>query len=198
MAARVSQGRFPAWEPEQWADRQDRLTAEAQPAAVLMPLIDRGCGQGPSLVFTKRPESLRHHPGQMSFPGGRAEPHDSSLIDTACRETTEELGIERHQIQPWLELPQYQTVSGFLVQPVLAALSPSVEFRPDGREVDRVLEVPLQFLMDPRGHEHRQLVHEGETIRFFAISFQDEFIWGATAAMVRNLYHFFCALYEQS
>jgi len=163
-----------------------------------MPLIDRGLAHGPALVLTKRPENLRHHPGQMSFPGGRAEPQDSSLIDTACRETSEELGIALRSIEPWITLPKYQTVTGFEVLPVLALIDPQTHYQPDASEVERVVEVPLQVLMNPLLHEHRQLTYEGETIRFFAMPFQDEFIWGATAAMIRNLYHFFCALHEQS
>lgn len=198
LLAQQSEGRFPVWTPEHWSDRASRLSPNPQPAAVLMALIERGGPLGPSLVLTRRPDTLRHHPGQVSFPGGRAERHDPHLTHTACREATEELGIPADCIEPLVCLPQYQTVTGFQVQPVLALLSQRVEFLPDPQEVARVFEVPLSFLMNPAHHEHRQLVHEGETIRFYAIPFEDEFIWGATAAMIRNLYHFFCALHEQS
>ncbi len=163
-----------------------------------MALVDRGSGLGPSLVLTKRPESLRHHPGQVSFPGGRAEPQDPDLVQTACRETVEELGLPAEAIDPWITLPRYQTVSGFEVQPVLAAIDAQARFVPDRVEVAQVFEVPLGFLMDPAHHQQRQLIHEGETIRFFAMSYEGAFIWGATAAMIRNLYHFLRALQEQS
>ncbi|MEY4013600.1 MAG: hypothetical protein RLZZ290_464 [Pseudomonadota bacterium] len=186
------------WAPEQWTDREARLSKDPQPAAVLMALIERGHPATPAMVLTRRPDSLRHHPGQVSFPGGRAEASDPNLIHTACREATEELGVPTEYIEPLTCLPQYQTVTGFQVQPVLALIAQHARFSPDPREVARVFEVPLSFLMNPEHHEHRQLVHEGETIRFFAMPYEDEFIWGATAAMIRNLYHFFCALYEQS
>ncbi|MGA1694532.1 MAG: CoA pyrophosphatase [Burkholderiaceae bacterium] len=196
--AQQSHGRFPLWTPEQWSDRAARLTQDAQPAAVLMALVERADQDTPSLVLTRRPDTLRHHPGQVSFPGGRAEASDPDLIYTACREATEELGVPSHCIEPLTCLPKYQTVTGFQVQPVLALMAQHAQFSPDPREVARVFEVPLGFLMNPEHHEHRMLVHEGETIRFFAMPYEDEFIWGATAAMIRNLYHFFCALYEQS
>jgi 8-oxo-dGTP pyrophosphatase MutT (NUDIX family) len=119
-------------------------------------------------------------------------------VQTACRETVEELGLPAEAIDPWITLPRYQTVSGFEVQPVLAAIDAQARFVPDRVEVAQVFEVPLGFLMDPAHHQQRQLIYEGETIRFFAMSYEGAFIWGATAAMIRNLYHFLRALQEQS
>jgi 8-oxo-dGTP pyrophosphatase MutT (NUDIX family) len=126
------------------------------------------------------------------------EPSDASLIETACREAEEEIGLKRHWITPLLTLPQYITVTGFQVTPVLGVLSPGYGLSPHPDEVDEIVRVPLGFLMDPRNHQLRQVTIESELIEFFAMPYQSHFIWGATAAMIRNLYHFFVAAWNQS
>lgn len=187
---------FPQWSPEARADRRLRGLEFAQlsPAAVLIAV----CPDSSDLILTRRPLHLKDHPGQISFPGGRMEPSDASLIETACREAEEEIGLKRHWITPLLTLPQYITVTGFQVTPVLGVLSPGYGLSPHPDEVDEIVRVPLGFLMDPRNHQLRQVTIESELIEFFAMPYQSHFIWGATAAMIRNLYHFFVAAWNQS
>jgi 8-oxo-dGTP pyrophosphatase MutT (NUDIX family) len=187
---------FPQWSPEARADRRLRGLEFTQlsPAAVLIAV----CPVSSDLILTRRPLHLKDHPGQISFPGGRMEPSDASLIETACREAEEEIGLKRHWITPLLTLPQYITVTGFQVTPVLGVLSPGYGLSPHPDEVDEIVRVPLGFLMDPRNHQLRQVTIESELIEFFAMPYQSHFIWGATAAMIRNLYHFFVAAWNQS
>ena len=187
---------FPQWSPEARADRRLRGLEFTQlsPAAVLIAV----CPVSSDLILTRRPLHLKDHPGQISFPGGRMEPSDASLIETACREAEEEIGLKRHWITPLLTLPQYITVTGFQVTPVLGVLSPGYGLSPHPDEVDEIVRVPLGFLMDPRNHQLRQVTIESELIEFFAVPYQSHFIWGATAAMIRNLYHFFVAAWNQS
>ena len=187
---------FPVWQPEVLADRRNRLRElpSLSPAAVLIAV----CPESSDLILTRRPLHLRDHPGQISFPGGRMESFDPSPVDTACREAEEEVGLARRWVQPLVTLPEYITVTGFRVTPVLSILTAGYQLAPDPREVEEILRVPLAFLMDPSHHELRQVQIESERIEFFAIPYQGQFIWGATAAMIRNLYHFLHAAWNQS
>jgi len=187
---------FPLWQPELLADRRHRLLdlPSLHPAAVLIAV----CPESSELILTRRPLHLKDHPGQISFPGGRMESFDPSAIDAACREAEEEVGLQRRWIQPLLTLPEYITVTGFRVTPVLSVLTAGYCLRPDPFEVEEILQVPLAFLMNPRNHELRQVQLESEVIEFFAIPYHGQFIWGATAAMIRNLYHFLHAAWNQS
>ncbi|MFM1880694.1 MAG: putative nudix hydrolase YeaB [Pseudomonadota bacterium] len=126
------------------------------------------------------------------------ETTDASLIETACREAEEEVGLRRRWITPLLTLPEYITVTGFQVTPVLSVLSEGYYLIPHPEEVAEIVRVPLAFLMDPRNHQLRQVQIESELVEFFAIPYRTHFIWGATAAMIRNLYHFLIAAWNQS
>lgn len=186
-----------AWAPERVADRGFDPPAALVPAAVLIPIVVHA--ESGAVLLTHRTEHLRKHSGQIAFPGGRMEPDDSDAVATALRETEEEIGLAARAIDVIGRLPEYRTGTGFLVTPVVALVEPPYALVPDANEVAAVFEVPLRFLMDPRNHQRRRVI-EGEGTRdFFAMPYHDpsgreHFIWGATAAMLRNLYRFLGAV----
>lgn len=155
------------------------------PAAVLMPLVERS--EGYTVLLTQRTAHLEHHAGQISFPGGRAEEEDANPVDTALREAEEEIGLQRRhvvEIAGFLDL--YQTVTGFLITPVVGFVAPPFELALDAFEVAEAFEVPLDFILDPRNHESRSMFYKGQHRRYYVIPYEDRFIWGATAAMLVN------------
>lgn len=155
------------------------------PAAVLMPLVERS--EGYTVLLTQRTAHLEHHAGQISFPGGRAEEEDANPVDTALREAEEEIGLQRRhvvEIAGFLDL--YQTVTGFLITPVVGFVTPPFELALDAFEVAEAFEVPLDFILDPQNHESRSMFYKGQHRRYYVIPYEDRFIWGATAAMLVN------------
>ena len=162
-------------------DRAERETAGITPAAVLVPIIAHA--EGLTVLFTRRTTQLKAHSGQVSFPGGRAEPDDASPEHTALREAAEEIRVEVLG-----QLPEYHTRTGFRVTPVIGLIQPPLELVPDAREVDEVFEVPLAFLLDSANHrrESRQLGARMAT--YYVIEHHGRTIWGATAGMLINLY----------
>jgi 8-oxo-dGTP pyrophosphatase MutT (NUDIX family) len=187
----------PAWAPELTDESRayDRSKALRE-AAVLVPLVERD--DGLTVLLTQRNANLSSHAGQVSFPGGSREAGDADRIDTALRETEEEVGLHRDFVEVLGSLPDYITGTGFHVSPVVGLIRDGFTLRPDAREVAEIFEVPLAFLMDPSHHERRLLRWvDGERI-FYAMPFPKEsgghhFIWGATAGMLRNLYHLLAA-----
>ncbi len=157
-----------------------------RPAAVLVGLIDRPVGLG--VLFTRRTSHLAHHAGQISFPGGHMEPDDTGPVDTALRETEEEIGLPRDAVTVVGALPTYITRTGFVVTPVIGFLGEPLALAPDPEEVDEVFEVPLEFLMDPVNHCRCSEEFDGVVRHFFAIPYHRHYIWGATAGMLINLY----------
>ena len=156
------------------------------PAAVLVPLVERG--RVPTVLLTRRTDHLHHHPGQISFPGGRVEDADTSPIDTALRETQEEIGLDRRHIELIGTLPDYLTGTGFRVTPVVGLVTPPFELTLDAFEVAEAFEVPLSHFLDPANHEEHSIVHEGRLRSFHAMPYQGYFIWGATAGIIMSLY----------
>ena len=152
------------------------------PAAVLVPLVERR--EGLTVLLTQRTDHLIHHGGQISFPGGRVEEHDTGPVETALRETEEEIGLERHYVEVIGFLDLYQTVTGFLITPVVSFVAPGFQLKPDPFEVAEVFEVPLSFILDPRNHELRSRVYKGQERRFYVLPYENRYIWGATAAML--------------
>lgn len=155
------------------------------PAAVLFPIVvheDRH-----TVLLTQRTAHLRDHAGQISFPGGRVEASDTSPVDTALRETEEEIGLSRRQIDVLGYLPEYRTGTGFRVTPVVALVRPPFDLNPDPFEVAEVFEVPLDFLLNPANHQQHSLHYRGALRNYFAMPYGDYFIWGATAGMIRSL-----------
>lgn len=155
------------------------------PAAVLVPIVLRE--QGKTLLLTQRTAHLRDHAGQISFPGGRVESSDASARHTALRETEEEIGLVRTHIEVLGYLPEYRTGTGFRVTPVVALVKPPFDVQPDPFEVAEVFEVPLGFVLDPGNHQRHTLHYRGALRSYFAMPYNDYFIWGATAGMIRSL-----------
>ncbi len=157
-------------------------------AAVLLPLIPRAAAQGGStLMFTRRTDSLARHSGQVSFPGGRSEAGDPSLVETALRETFEETGIAPAFVSVAGYLDRYLTGTGFDIQPVVGLLAEGFALTPDPREVAEIFEVPLAFLCDPANRRRESREIGGRQRTFYAFTYRHHEIWGATAAIVVNL-----------
>lgn len=189
-ALRYQFRRPPAWKPEQCADIQYASDGALTPAAVLMPIVLRD--EGLALVLTQRTAHLSEHAGQVSLPGGRSEPEDVSAIATALRESEEEIGLARRHVEVLGTLPDYVTATGFLVTPVVGLVHPPITLTADPFEVAEIFEVPLGFLMNGMNHQHRSVELPGGAGRrsFYAMPYEQYFIWGATAAMLRNLFQF--------
>jgi 8-oxo-dGTP pyrophosphatase MutT (NUDIX family) len=166
--------------------------AEAlRPAAVLVPVIDRD--NQLTVLFTRRTDHLYDHAGQISFPGGRAEPHEESAVQTALRETEEEIGLAAGRVEVLGSLSEYVTVTGYRVTPVVGLVRPPLELKPDDFEVAEIFEVPLRFLLDPANHQRNSVVHLGRQRHYYALPYEQYYIWGATAGMVMNFYSFLTA-----
>ena len=155
-------------------------------AAVLIPVIAQA--QGLTVLFTQRTQHLKSHSGQVSFPGGRAEPGDASAEFTALREAQEEIGLALERVEILGRLPEYHTRTGFRVTPVIGLIQPPLELTPDPREVESVFEVPLSFLLDPANRQRRTRELQGRSVGFYVFEYQGHMIWGATAGMLVNLY----------
>mgnify|MGYP001810165274 CR=1 FL=1 len=154
-------------------------------AAVLVPLVRRH--DALTVLLTLRAPHLLHHPGQVSFPGGRVEASDRSPPDTALRETEEEIGLARERIEVLGQLPRYHTVSGFAITPVVGLVTPPFELSVDSLEVADVFEVPLPFLLDARNRERRAIDYQGQRREYQATVYQGRVIWGATAGILASL-----------
>ncbi|MCV2352089.1 CoA pyrophosphatase [Paucibacter sp. Y2R2-4] len=190
----------PQWQAEIAGDGAQWTQRDPAAAAVLLPLVMRE--QGLSLLLTRRSEQLRDHAGQISFPGGRVEPEDESIEAAALREAEEEIGLSRDYVEVLGQLPVYSTVTAFQVTPVVALVRPGFDLRLDGMEVAEAFEVPLHFLMTPAHHQHHRFEYAGGQRQFLSMPWRnsehpgeprDYFIWGATAAMLRNFYRFLSA-----
>ena len=187
----------PVWRPEITDENRQVIAADiiqrrqaagkVTRAAVLIPLLLKS--DGLSVLLTQRTDHLHDHAGQISFPGGRMDPGDSSPNDTALRESEEEIGLNRASVEIIGHLPQYLTVSGYSVTPVVGLVKPQAEYVLDAFEVADVFEVPLHFLMDPANHQVRVWESDQGSRRFYSMPYENRFIWGATAGMLRNLYH---------
>ena len=163
---------------------QDRkaLPKRITPAAVLIPLVDRHDGM--TVLLTQRQSHLKSHPGQVSFPGGKTEPHDQTAEDTALRETEEEIGLAREKIYLVGRLGQRTTGSGFKVTPVVGLVQPPFDTFPNLGEVETVFEVPLAFVLDPENHKIETRYIRGVDHQFYVLPFQNFYIWGLTARLL--------------
>ena len=174
--------------PDWFSDRQ------ATAASVLVPLVQRP-GEL-HVLLTRRTDHLHDHAGQISFPGGRAEPSDADAVATALREAEEEVGLKHEMVEVIGQLPVYTTVTRFVVTPVVGLVRPDYILALDSFEVAEAFEVPLHFLMNPANHQHHEFEFGGARRRFLSMPWRpghgdprEYFVWGATAAMLRNLYH---------
>jgi 8-oxo-dGTP pyrophosphatase MutT (NUDIX family) len=162
--------------------RNDR---EIRPAAVLVPVVNQESGL--TVLFTRRASHLNDHAGQISFPGGRSEPGDAGAAETALREAAEEIGLVAARVEVLGKLPEYVTVTGYRVTPVVGLVTPPLDLRLDEFEVAEAFEVPLEFLLDPANQLRNSIVHEGRERHYYAIPYRQYYIWGATAGMLMNL-----------
>ena len=153
-------------------------------AAVLLPVVER---PEPVLLFTRRTDTLARHSGQVSFPGGRCETQDCSPVETALRETREETGIAPGFVSMAGYLDRYLTGTGFDIQPVVGVLGDGFVLAPDPREVAAIFEVPLAFLCDPANRRRESREIGGMKRSFYAFTYKEHEIWGATAAIIVNL-----------
>lgn len=166
--------------------RRPRLTLDRSDlvsAAVLVPVTDHG---GPHVVFTKKTSGVPHHKGQFSFPGGVVETRDGSRVETALREAWEEIRLPAEAVEVLGLLDDTPTrATNFVITPVVGIVRDPVEFRPDGREIERVIEVPLATLRDPAIFRTEMWERDGEPhpVLFYQVS-ADDLVWGATARIL--------------
>jgi 8-oxo-dGTP pyrophosphatase MutT (NUDIX family) len=168
--------------PDIWA--RSGVKAE-RPAAVLVPIIDRS---EPTVLLTLRTAELASHAGQVAFPGGKIDPADESPVAAALREAREETGLPPTLIEPIGYLDLYLTFSGFRILPTVARVKPDFSLALNPREVTEAFEVPLKFLMTPANHQRKTRDWNGFARDYYAIPYQNRYIWGITAGILRNLY----------
>ena len=154
------------------------------PAAVLVAVVDH---VSPTVILTERPETMRRHPGQISFPGGRIDPEDDGPVAAALREAEEEIALPRESVEVVGTADRYRTVTGFEVTPIVGVVPPGLDLRPQPGEVAAMFEAPLHFLLDPRHQVVRTAVWQGRERSYYEIDWEGRRIWGATAAMIVNL-----------
>jgi 8-oxo-dGTP pyrophosphatase MutT (NUDIX family) len=177
---------------DQGTDRMLQILAQERPirpAAVLIAVVDH---PQPTVILTQRSAHLNDHAGQIAFPGGKIDPTDASPLDAALREADEEIGLTREFIDPIGYLDLYGTSFGFRIVPTVARVRPGFTLRVSAAEVDDVFEVPLAFLMDPANHQLHSKAFRGVDRTYYAMPFEERYIWGATAGILRVLYERIC------
>jgi 8-oxo-dGTP pyrophosphatase MutT (NUDIX family) len=183
-----------AWDPAAAAGGSDYdLAPEFRPtdpvrlrdAAVLIPVVDRP--EGLSVILTRRADELSSHGGQIAFPGGRLDAGEGP-VEAALREAWEEIGLDPALVEPLGLSTRYETVTGFVVTPVVGMVRPGFSLTPNPGEVSEVFETPFAFLMDPANHRKDSYERAGSRRWFYAMPWGDRYIWGATAGMLRALW----------
>jgi 8-oxo-dGTP pyrophosphatase MutT (NUDIX family) len=174
-------GKLPDIDRNPWVRGDKPLT----PAAVLVPLVMRD--DGTTVLLTRRTDHLKDHAGQISFPGGRVDASDRDACHTALRETEEEIGLTSAAIEVVGRLADYVVGTGYLVSPIVGLIEPPFALKPQAGEVAEVFEAPLDYVLNPENIERHSRQYEGTERFFFAITWDDHYIWGATAGMLRNL-----------
>jgi 8-oxo-dGTP pyrophosphatase MutT (NUDIX family) len=160
------------------------IGGDLTPAAVLVAVVDH---PSPTVILTERPKTMRKHPGQISFPGGRIDPGDDGPIAAALREAEEEIALPREAVDVIGAADLYRTVTGFEVTPIVGVVPPGLRLEPQPGEVAAMFEAPLHFLLDPRHQIVRTAMWQGHERRYYEIEWEGRRIWGATAAMIVNL-----------
>lgn len=163
------------------------VTAQQAAAAVLIALVPRPSGF--QVLLTRRTDHLHHHAGQISFPGGRMEDEDASLIETALREANEEVGLTATDLEILGVLPVFGTPSGFCITPVVGLLGENPALHLDAFEVAEAFEVPLDFLLERANYQTHRIRWQGGVRHVLAVPHGGRFIWGATAGMLHMLMH---------
>jgi len=164
---------------------REQLSGLLKPAGVLVPIIEHGAEL--SLLLTQRSADLKHHAGQVSFPGGSMEEHDDDVVATALRETQEEVGIAPHQVSVMGYLQTMPTITGYAVTPVVGLVSSVVKLKIDRSEVESAFEVPLSFLLAANNAIHTEWDAGGRKVPMVEFHWQGQRIWGATAFMILSL-----------
>ena len=171
---------------ENWVSTQAKTDA-----AVLIPIFDRP--EGARMLLTLRVEGLSTHSGQVAFPGGKVDASDPDHETAALRESEEEVGLDRSEVEIIGRLPVYHTGSGFRISPVLAVVRPHATLEINPAEVAAIFEVPLEFLMNPANHQLQSREFRGEERFFYTMPYDDgvhgeRYIWGVTAGIIRLMY----------
>jgi 8-oxo-dGTP pyrophosphatase MutT (NUDIX family) len=159
--------------------------AATRPAAVLVPVVDR---PAPGVILTMRTKDLSSHAGQIAFPGGKIDKADKGPLAAALREAKEEIGLDARLVEPIGYLDLYLTFSGFRILPVVARVEPHYALTLNASEVADAFEVPLDFLMGPENHQRHSREWRGIQRQYYAMPYQERYIWGVTAGILRNLY----------
>ena len=165
-------------------------------AAVLLPVLERESGL--HMLLTLRSHELPTHAGQVAFPGGKIDAGDATPLAAALRETYEETGIAPQFVRKLGYLDTYETGTGFTIVPVVGVLQEGFELVPEPGEVAEIFEVPLSFLMDPANHQAKTGEWRGTMHNYYAMPYKDYYIWGATAAMLVDLYRRMSGAIEQA
>lgn len=152
-----------------------------KPAAVLVAVSDAG------LILTKRASHLKHHPGQIAFPGGKVEDTDADTRAAALREATEEIGLPAEMVQVIGALPSHETVTAYQITPILGLIRDVFDPKPDPNEVAEVFTVPLSHVLNPAQYRIEQRMWRGQMRRFYVVPYGPYYIWGATARILRGL-----------
>ena len=176
--------RSPLLLPGDAMEGEEEQGAAPMPAAVLVAVVDR---PEPSVILTLRPETMRKHAGQISFPGGRMDPGDAGPVEAALREAQEEIGLDPAFVEVIGTADLYRTITGFEVTPVIGVVPPGLTLTPHPGEVADLFEAPLHYLFDPANQEEKMLEWRGRPRRYYEIDYRGRRIWGATAAMIVNL-----------
>jgi len=196
LEPRALRARFqapPQWQPELWTERRfaDRPPARA---SVLVPIVMR---ERPMVLLTERTTHLSTHSGQVAFPGGRRDDSDTDEAHTALREAQEEIGLAPELVEVVGQLPTYTTGSQFIITPVIGLVDPRHQLTLNAFEVADAFEVPLEFLMNPAHHRRHAIEVGGVRREWISMPYREgeieRFVWGATAAMLRNFYRFLVA-----
>ncbi|TCP61112.1 8-oxo-dGTP pyrophosphatase MutT (NUDIX family) [Rhodovulum bhavnagarense] len=154
-------------------------------AAVLVPV--RPTPRGLRLILTKRSSRLKHHPGQIAFPGGKVDEGDAGPVDAALREAREEIGLPPDLVEVLGTMPPHETVTGFTVTPVLGHVRDAFTPMPEAGEVDEVFDVPFAHVMTPAHFVVQSRIWRGQRRHYFTVPYGPYYIWGATARILRAL-----------
>ena len=154
-------------------------------AAVLIPIVERK--NGLKVILTKRSNNLKQHPGQVSFPGGKSEKTDKSLVATALRETKEEIGINNKNVEILGQLSKHVTITGFKITPFIGKIRTGFSTKIQTSEVSEIFEVPLSYLSNPKNFRVESVKWKGKKRFFYSIPYGPYYIWGATARILKNL-----------